>query len=60
IERVSATQANVKARQFIISKLRSLDMWHIELDTFDEMTPDGNVEFTNIVATLDPTATRRL
>ncbi|CAF3765682.1 unnamed protein product [Rotaria sordida] len=60
IERVSGTQGNVKARQFIISKLRSLDMWHIELDTFDEMTPDGNVEFTNIVATLDPTATRRL
>ncbi|CAF4662501.1 unnamed protein product, partial [Rotaria sp. Silwood2] len=60
IERVSGTSGNAKARQFIMSKLQSTNMWNIELDTFDEMTPDGNVEFTNIVATLDPTASRRL
>ncbi|CAF1257460.1 unnamed protein product [Rotaria magnacalcarata] len=60
IQRVSGTPGNARARQFILSKLQSLNMWDIELDTFDEKTPDGNVEFTNIIATLDPRATRRL
>ncbi|CAF3374299.1 unnamed protein product [Rotaria sp. Silwood1] len=60
IERVPGTPGNARARQFIISKLQSINMWDIELDTFDEMTPYGNVEFTNIIATLDSTATRRL
>jgi glutaminyl-peptide cyclotransferase len=60
IPRVSGTTGNAQARQHILSKLRSTNMWNIELDTFDAMTPDGQVEFTNIVATLDPTATRRL
>lgn len=60
IERVSGTPGNAQARQHILSKLHSTNMWNVELDTFDAQTPDGKVEFTNIVATLDPTATRRL
>ncbi|CAF4698986.1 unnamed protein product, partial [Rotaria sp. Silwood1] len=39
IERVPGTPGNARARQFIISKLQSINMWDIELDTFDEMTP---------------------
>ena len=60
IERVSGTTGAARAREHILSKLRSTNLFHIELDTFDDQTPIGKVEFTNIVATLDPTATRRL
>ncbi|CAF0806874.1 unnamed protein product [Adineta ricciae] len=60
IPRVSGTPGNAQARQHIVSKLRSTNMWNIEFDTFDAMTPDGQVEFTNIIATLDPKAPRRL
>ncbi|CAF1131996.1 unnamed protein product [Adineta steineri] len=60
IQRVSGTEGAAQAKQHIVSKLRSTNMWNIDLDTFDAMTPDGKVEFTNIIATLDPTATRRL
>ncbi|CAF4209730.1 unnamed protein product, partial [Adineta steineri] len=60
IQRVSGTEGAAQAKQHIISKLRSTNMWNIDLDTFDAMTPDGKVEFTNIIATLDSTATRRL
>jgi glutaminyl-peptide cyclotransferase len=60
IQRVSGTPGNAQARQHILSKLYSTNLWNIELDTFDAMTPDGQVEFTNIVATLDPAAPRRL
>ncbi|UJR09393.1 hypothetical protein I4U23_013635 [Adineta vaga] len=36
-------------------------MWTIELDTFTAMTPDKEqVEFSNIIATLNPKATRRV
>ena len=60
MERVSGTPGAAQARQHILSKLRSTGLWDIELDTFDAPTPHGQVEFTNIVATLDPTASRRL
>ncbi len=39
IERVSGTQGNAQARQHIISKLRSTNLWNIDFDTFDAMTP---------------------
>ncbi|CAF3519184.1 unnamed protein product [Adineta steineri] len=60
IPRVSGTPGAAQARQHIVSKLRSTNTWNVDFDTFDAMTPDGGVEFTNIIATLDPTATRRL
>ncbi|CAF1029889.1 unnamed protein product [Adineta steineri] len=59
IQRVSGTAGAAQAKQHIVSKLRSTNMWNIDLDTFDAMTPDGKVEFTNIIATLNATATRR-
>lgn len=47
--------------QHIISTLSSLSAgWSIDLDSFQSPTPRGKVTFTNIVATLDPSAPRRL
>ncbi|CAF0788577.1 unnamed protein product [Adineta ricciae] len=61
IERVSGTKGNVQAREHIIRTLQATDMWTIELDTFSAMTSKKKqVEFTNIVATLNPRATRRI
>ena len=34
--------------------------WTVELDTFKKNTVIGDIEFTNIVATLDPKAPRRM
>lgn len=34
--------------------------WTVVLDPFVSPTPHGKVTFTNIIATLDPTAPRRL
>ena len=34
--------------------------WTIEEDKFEQNTIIGNVEFTNIIATLDPNAPRRM
>ena len=39
IERVPGTSGNRKARQHIISKLQSTNIWDIEFDSFDAMTP---------------------
>jgi glutaminyl-peptide cyclotransferase len=42
-----------------VSRLKTLD-WHIEEDSFTDDTPYGVKRFTNVIATKDPTATRRL
>ena len=34
--------------------------WNIEEDSFEQNTVIGRVRFTNIIATLDPTAPRRM
>ena len=34
--------------------------WHIEEDSFTENTPIGMKRFTNVIATKDPTAARRV
>ncbi|CAF1005844.1 unnamed protein product [Adineta steineri] len=60
IKRVSGTRGNAQVRQHIISTLQSTKIWNIEYDTFNSVTPDGIVKFTNIIATLNPTATHRL
>ena len=39
LPRVSGTPGNAQARQHIVSKLRSTNMWNIDFDTFDAMTP---------------------
>lgn len=46
-------------REYIVSTLKNLD-WHVEEDTFTDNTPYGSRSFTNIIATKDPTASRRV
>ena len=50
--------------QYIISRLNQLDCnrWEITLDTFTDIAPHpfGEKNFTNIIATLDPTVDKRL
>lgn len=44
IERVSGTSGNVQARQHILSKLYSTNLFDIELDTFDSSTPVEEID----------------
>lgn len=47
--------------QHIMGSLGALGAaWHLELDTFEAVTPRGPVTFTNVVATVAPAAPRRL
>ena len=46
-------------RKYIISTLKALD-WHIEEDEFHEDTPLNRTRFTNVIATKDPSASRRV
>lgn len=61
IERLPGTPGSLVVQQHITSTLSSLSAgWNIDLDSFQSPTPRGQVTFTNIVATLDPVAPRRL
>nr|XP_057936787.1 glutaminyl-peptide cyclotransferase-like a [Doryrhamphus excisus] len=61
IERLPGTQGSLVVQQHITSTLSSLSAgWDIHLDSFQSSTPRGEVTFTNIVATLEPSAPRRL
>ncbi|XP_020784281.1 glutaminyl-peptide cyclotransferase-like a [Boleophthalmus pectinirostris] len=61
IERLPGTPGSLAVQQHIASTLSSLLAgWSIDLDSFQSPTPHGRVTFTNIVATLDPAAPRRL
>lgn len=53
------TQNNTIVRNYIVSTLKALN-WHIELDEFTDSTPIGPKRFTNIIATKDPNASRRV
>ena len=53
------TQNNTLVRNYIVSTLKALN-WHIELDEFSDTTPIGPKRFTNIIATKDPNASRRV
>ncbi|KAG6909641.1 hypothetical protein DXG01_016423 [Tephrocybe rancida] len=59
IPRVSDTENNTIVRNYIITTLKALE-WHIEVDEFTDKTPIGTKRFRNIIATKDPTASRRL
>lgn len=56
---IAGTEGNTKVREYIVSKLTALK-WHVELDSFTDTTPLGVKNFTNIIATKDPAASRRL
>jgi len=53
------TENNTIVRQYITSTLKALD-WHVEEDSFVDNTPIGKKKFTNVIATKDPTALRRV
>lgn len=62
IERLPGSQGSLAVQQHITSTLSSLSAgWAVDVDSFfQSSTPRGQVTFTNIVATLDPSAPRRL
>jgi putative aminopeptidase FrvX len=53
------TENHTLVRNYIISTLRKLN-WHIEEDSFVDTTPYGPKNFTNVIATKDPDAPRRV
>ncbi|PPQ78173.1 hypothetical protein CVT25_015506 [Psilocybe cyanescens] len=59
IPRASDTENNTLVRNYIVSTLKALK-WHVELDEFTDNTPIGRKRFANIIATKDPTASRRV
>ena len=59
IPRIAGTPGNEKARSVIVEHFKQLD-WDVTLDTFTTSTPVGPVKFTNIIATLNPNAEKRL
>jgi glutaminyl-peptide cyclotransferase len=59
IPRVADTGNNTIVRNYIIDTMRSLK-WHITEDEFTADTPLGKKKFTNVIATKDPSASRRV
>ncbi|KIK93671.1 hypothetical protein PAXRUDRAFT_144569 [Paxillus rubicundulus Ve08.2h10] len=59
IPRPVGSENSTVVRQYITATLTALD-WHIEEDSFTDYTPYGQRSFTNIIATKDPTASRRV
>lgn len=57
--RVPGTVGHREVKQFIIKTLKDLE-WDVKIDEFENSTPLGMRKFTNIIATLDPKAERRL
>ncbi|KAF8447812.1 hypothetical protein L210DRAFT_3390978 [Boletus edulis BED1] len=59
IPRSVGSENSTFVRQYITAALRALN-WHVEEDRFTEYTPYGQRSFTNIIATKDPSALRRI
>ncbi|KAF9564363.1 hypothetical protein CPC08DRAFT_748412 [Agrocybe pediades] len=59
IPRPPDTENNTLVRNYIVTTLEALK-WHVELDEFTDNTPIGTKRFANIIATKDPTASRRV
>ncbi|EMD38184.1 hypothetical protein CERSUDRAFT_82427 [Gelatoporia subvermispora B] len=59
IPRPSGSENNTMVKDYIVSTLQKLD-WHVEEDTFSDSTPYGVKQFTNVIATKDPSAPRRV
>ena len=55
--RVPGTEGSREVRNFIENQMTSLG-WAVEEDQFNQNTVIGNVQFTNVIATLDPNAPR--
>ena len=59
IPRVPDTANNTLVKDYIVSTMKKLK-WHVEEDNFNDTTPYGVKNFTNVIATKDPTALRRV
>lgn len=60
IPRVPGTEGHETVKRFIIDRMTSLG-WHVDTDKFTNATPIfGNLEFENIIATMNPNAERYL
>ena len=57
--RVPDTPSHREVREFIIEEMTGLG-WKVEEDPFEENTVIGNIKFTNVIATLNPGAPRRM
>jgi hypothetical protein len=55
----AGTENHTLVRNHLTSTLRKLN-WHIEEDSFVATTPYGPKNFTNVIATKDPDAPRRV
>ena len=53
------TDNNTQVRQYLVKTLKGLN-WHVEEDAFEDDTPYGKKKFTNVIATKDPNASRRV
>ncbi|KAG9336117.1 hypothetical protein JZ751_002464 [Albula glossodonta] len=61
VTRYPSSPGSQSVQQHILSTLGALKAgWHMERDSFQSHTPYGPMTFTNIIATLNPSAKRRL
>ncbi|EJD02207.1 uncharacterized protein FOMMEDRAFT_109429 [Fomitiporia mediterranea MF3/22] len=59
IPRPPDTENNTQVKNYIVSVMKGLD-WDVEEDSFISETPYGPKRFTNVIATKDPGAPRRV
>jgi len=59
IQRTVGSRNHARVRNHITNVMRN-NGWRVEEDSFRDQTPYGQRQFTNIIATLNPSATRRL
>jgi glutaminyl-peptide cyclotransferase len=59
IGHTAGTENITLVRNHIVLALKNLN-WEVELDEFTDDTPIGKKSFVNIIATKDPSASRRL
>lgn len=60
VPRVPGTEGHDTVNKFIIERMMSLG-WHVDTDKFVDKTPNfGDMEFENIIATVNPNAKRYL
>ncbi|CAL1534620.1 unnamed protein product [Lymnaea stagnalis] len=59
VPRVSGTPGNAVVREFIKDEMTGLG-WYVEEDQFRDVTPFGEISFSNVIATLNPSAANRI
>jgi len=59
IPRAVGTENHEKVKTYISQRMKGLG-WHVDNHEFEDRTPLGNRRFTNVIATLNPQAPRRM